>query len=446
MLGVLLIGAILPASYADAQVSGRENPAAARPSTIAPDSVYPVRSNLTASLLTCSPGQEVYELFGHEAIRIRGIDEKGLPIDTVWNYGVFDFAAPNFLYRFVKGETDYMVEPCPMGWFMMAYMQRGSGVTEQDLNLTQQETYTLRKLLQINSLKENRIYRYNYVRDNCATRIIDIIDAAVAPRKIEYPDTIYYSTFRKAMREFHKDYPWYQFGIDLVLGGGLDLPISSREELFAPLLVEQKAAGARFDDGQPLIKTTTVLFPGNLMNEPTSAGLTGNGSGNPDLPTLRAMGTSLPATPWILSPMAISILMLAISLWAGWWQLRNGKILGWVYTVFFGMLGLAGCVVWFLVFFSSHDSTSPNLMSLWANPLQLVIAILIWWHKTRGAAIAMAAVDILITATLFLIWPFQLQCANPAIFPLWGATIILSLSLLKLRYNKIKELKATATK
>ncbi|MDE6271683.1 MAG: DUF4105 domain-containing protein [Muribaculaceae bacterium] len=435
-LGVLLIGAILPASYASAQDSGQAKVAPRTAASNSEAGSYPIKSNLTASLLTCSPGPEVYELFGHEAIRIRGIDDKGMPVDTVWNYGVFDFAAPNFLYRFVKGETDYMVEPCPMAWFIGAYMHRGSGVTEQDLNLTQEETYTLRKLLQINSLEENRIYRYNYVRDNCSTRIVDIIDAAVAPRTIDYPDTVYYSTFRNAMRELHKNYPWYQFGIDLVLGGGLDLPVSSREELFAPLLLEQKAAGARFDDGRPLVKTTTILFPGNLTSSSASNRNVAPTTLNPDLPTLRAMGTALPPTPWLLSPMAISILVLAIALWAAWWQIRNLKILAWVYTIFFGLLGLAGCVVWFLVFFSSHDSTSPNLMSLWANPLQLAIAILIWWRSTRGVAIAMAAVDTIIVATLYLIWPFQLQCANPAIFPLWGATIILSLTLLIIR-NRI---------
>ncbi len=34
-----------------------------------------------------------------EAIRVRGDG-----IDSVWNYGTFDFTAPNFLYRFVKGD------------------------------------------------------------------------------------------------------------------------------------------------------------------------------------------------------------------------------------------------------------------------------------------------------------------------------------------------------
>ena len=448
LLGVLLFGAILPASYA----AGTQQPSAEihsevtdRPATADSTDYTPGRSRLTASLLTCSPGAEVYELFGHEAIRIRGIDEKGLPVDTVWNYGVFDFAAPNFLYRFVKGETDYMVEPCPMDWFMAAYIHRGTGVTEQDLNLSQQETYTLRRLLQINSLPQNRTYRYNYVRDNCATRIVDMIDAAVAPRKVVFPDTIYYPTFRTAMREFHKDYPWYQFGIDLVLGGGLDVPVTTREELFAPLLLEQKAAFARFEDGAPLVSNTHILYPGPLTAVSDQQMMERLATQAPDLPTLRQMGHTLAPTPWILSPMCVAIILMLGSFWIGWWQFRNARIIRWAYALFFTLLGLAGCVVWFLVFCSSHDSTSPNLLSLWLNPIQLAVALFIWWDRTRGIAVAMAAVDVIIMIMLIAAWPLQTQVANPAVFPLWATTLTLSFSLVMVEIINRRKI-ANATK
>ncbi|MDE7190470.1 MAG: DUF4105 domain-containing protein, partial [Muribaculaceae bacterium] len=85
---------------------------------------------LTASLITCWPGTEIYELYGHSALRIRG---RG--IDSVWNYGVFDFREPNFVGRFVSGKTDYMVMGYPFAWFLPEYRRRGSRVVEQDLNL-----------------------------------------------------------------------------------------------------------------------------------------------------------------------------------------------------------------------------------------------------------------------------------------------------------------------
>lgn len=367
---------------------------------------------LQASLITCYPGPEVYELAGHEAIRIHGIDSRGIPVDSVWNYGVFDFTAPNFIWRFVKGETDYMVWGYPFAYFLPEYEKRGSKVVEQNLNFTPQEIKVLRALLQLNALPQNRFYRYNYVRDNCSTRIVDIIDASVEPRRIVYPDSTDFGSFRGAMRYYHKNYPWYQFGIDLALGGGIDLPISAREELFAPLIFEQKAANAHFDDGAPLISSTTVLYDGR--------------------------DCILPPTPWYLTPMAASLLVMAVSLCISFYQWKRGRIIKWWNTLFFSLLGLGGCVVWFLVFCSSHDSTSPNLLSLWLNPLQFVMAICIWWRHTRAAALGMSVVNLIVLVTLTAVWPLQVQSANPAVFPLWAATFALSLAYAVVHYKSNK--------
>lgn len=377
-------------------------------------SAYAFEPRLQASLVTCRPGPEVYELFGHEALRIRGIDEKGEAVDSVWNYGVFDFASPGFLYRFVKGETDYMLYPCPTPWFLASYQQRGSGVVEQDLALTPEETLRLRRLLQINALPANRTYRYNYVRDNCSTRVADIIDSALTTRTVIYPDTLRYATFREAMRDFHKDYLWYQFGIDLVLGGGLDVPLQSRQELFAPTLMEAKAADAHFSDGKPFVAQTNVLLTGDP-----------DGIRWPD----GTFASSLLPTPWWATPLAVSILVMLISFCVAFMQWKKRRLYRIYNTVFFSLLALAGCIVWFLVFFSTHDSTSPNLLALWLNPLQSVVALCIWWRHTRPAAVAMSVVDIIVLILLTGAWPLQQQVANPAVFPLWAATFALTLSL-----------------
>lgn len=369
-----------------------------------------MEERLQASLITCYPGPEVYELVGHEAIRIRGIDSRGLPVDSVWNYGVFDFAAPNFIWRFVKGETDYMVWGYPFGFFLQEYERRGSKVVEQDLNFTPLETKVLRNLLQINALPQNRYYRYNYVRDNCSTRIVDMVDAAVAPRRIVYPDSVDFSSFRNAMRYYHRNYPWYQFGIDLALGGGIDLPLTAREQLFSPLILEQKASEAHFEDGEPLISRTTVLYDGR---DPV-----------------------LGPTPFLLTPMAVALLVMIISIGTALWEWRKGKIVKWWNSLFFTILGLGGVVVWFLVFFSSHDSTSPNLLSIWLNPLQLVPALCIWWRYTRPAALGMNVVNLIIIVTLTAAWPLQVQSANPAVFPLWAATFALSLAYCLVYYKR----------
>ena len=152
------------------------------------------RDSVVVSLITCWPGSEVYELCGHEALRVRGW-QNGVPVDTVWNYGVFDFNEPNFVYRFVKGETDYMLAGYPFAWFLPEYEATHRRVVEQDLNLTGEEAERLVAMLQKEGRPENRTYRYNYVRDNCSTRILDRIDS-VAGKPVIYPDKVNYGINR----------------------------------------------------------------------------------------------------------------------------------------------------------------------------------------------------------------------------------------------------------
>ena len=124
------------------------------------------------SLLTCAPGSEIYALFGHSAIRY---EDPARGEDWVFNYGMFSFKDPNFVMRFVKGETDYQLGVIPYRYFEAEYALRGSSVYQQELNLTEAEKLMLIGLLRENYLPANRVYRYNYFYDNCTTRARDKI-------------------------------------------------------------------------------------------------------------------------------------------------------------------------------------------------------------------------------------------------------------------------------
>lgn len=363
------------------------------------------RDSIVVSLLTAWPGPEVYQLCGHSAIRIRGAE-----VDSVWNYGVFNFDEPNFVYRFVKGETDYMLVGYPTMWFMPEYLSEGRKVLEQDLNLTQDEAWKLRSLLQTEALPQNRTYRYNYVKDNCATRITDRLAQATDARLI-FPDTIAYGTFRREMRAFHRDYPWYQFGIDLALGSGLDRELRANEEMFVPTVMSDRYAKATLSDGRRLVSDTRQLTPD---------------SGH----------ATLPPTPWYLTPNFWSvicfILIAAFSMFMAW----KRRILRWLYCLWFALIGLGGCIIAFLVFVSDHEATSPNMLLLWLNPLQLIVAVCVLWPRAHWPVDIMAWYNIVVLGILLIIWPFQLQSANPAFFPLMGATLALSIVYAILDYKQ----------
>ena len=128
--------------------------------------------SITISLLTCSPGNEVYSLYGHTAIRYTDY-RKG--IDVAVNYGIFSFSKPFFVLRFIFGITDYEMGIMPFDYFCDEYKSEGRSVYEQELNLTAKEKLALRDAIDTNYLPQNRVYRYNYFFDNCTTRARDII-------------------------------------------------------------------------------------------------------------------------------------------------------------------------------------------------------------------------------------------------------------------------------
>lgn len=356
---------------------------------------------VTVSLITCYPGQNIYELYGHTELRVRGNG-----YDWVFNYGTFDFNAPNFVYRFVKGETDYMLAGYPSKYMFVGYEHRK--IVEQVLNLTPLQAAGLRDALFAGAQPENRTYRYNYVLDNCSTRPRDLVEAAVG-QSLRYPVMPEGLTFRSMMHHYNGNYAWQKFGIDLALGEGLDYELDARQQMFAPISLMNAFAGATIErEGKrvPLVSATNILNPGSDE------------------------GDILPPTPWLLHPFTLAMVLLLISVAVSVCDIRRRRVSRTVDCVLFGVAFLAGCLVAFLVFVSTHEATSPNYNLLWLHPLHIIPAVAVWIKSAEKVVVyyhfANFAV-ILITASLWALLP---QCANVAFFPLMGALAVRSLSFL----------------
>lgn len=347
-------------------------------------------AELQVSVITCWPGQEVYELYGHTALRIRGSERNETPFDSVWNYGVFSYNEPNFVGRFVKGEMMYQVASYPFSYFMPGYVWSERRVEEQILNLTDAQAADLRHALQVNCLPQNRVYLYDYVRDNCSTRVWDRIDAAA--EGIRIPDGQLYPTYREAMRAYHSHYPWYSLGIDLALGYPIDTAINNADQLFLPIALHDKLAAAKLPDGRPAVRSVQVL-----------------NTGLPD--------ATLPPTPWYLSPLFWGWMLFALAIVYAAYCRRIRRMFNWPEALLFGIIGMAGCVVAYLVFFSIHRAASPNLLLTWINPLALLVPALIWSRRTRPIAVAYMIAQAIALIFTAIVWPFQTQCGNAAMLP-----------------------------
>lgn len=364
-------------------------------------------SDLRVSLITCYPGAAVYELYGHTAIRITGGG-----IDKVYNFGLFSFNKPNFIYRFVKGETDYALGGYPFEYFLPDYIERNSKVVQQELNLNNAQAWALYSELEYLSRPENREYRYNYVLNNCATRPRDMIEKVSGG--IVYPEaTDTTATFRSIMRSYSGNYPWYQFGIDLALGSGIDYRLDLRKQLFAPLRLKDAFSEARLNDGRPLVTRTTVLF---------------DGSESP----------ILPPTPWYLTPMFAACAMLVITAGVCVIEYRRKRTIRWFDSLWFLLTGLAGSLVFFLVFVSEHEATSPNYLAFWLNPFCLFPAVTIWIKSCRKWLFSYHFINFALVLFLAAFWWALPQSANAAFFPLMLCSLLRSANYLTINRKCVK--------
>ncbi|MCM1163280.1 MAG: DUF4105 domain-containing protein [Muribaculaceae bacterium] len=365
-------------------------------------------SRYDVSLLTCSEGSDIYQLEGHTALRFKSGDS----LDITVNWGVFDFHSPGFVYRFVKGETDYMAVAVPTRLFLNEYRREGRRVLEQVINLDSLQAERLAWMVNENLMPQNRVYRYNYVLDNCATRPLAMIESALGDTiTLASPavDRGERSTFRRAMRHYHSHYPWYQFGIDLALGSGIDREVSDRASTFAPVMLADMLAGATLPSGAPAVKASRWAVGG----ESTPSVI-------------------LSPTPTLLSPLFWGWVVFALAFTVSVLQAKGIKKWARIFdTVWFTLMGLTGLLLTFLIFVSVHEATSPNWLYLWLNPLCFIGAVAPWLKSGKRLVFCYQIVNFALLIILVILFLLGVQSANVAFIPLLAATMLRSLCGIK---------------
>jgi hypothetical protein len=296
--------------------------------------------SIISSVLTVSPGNELYSTFGHTAIRIRDLKNK---TEFVFNYGTFDFNTPNFYLKFAAGKLDYMLSVESFESFMELCRYEERSVKEQTLNFNANQNARLFQLLVESYKPENRYYRYKFFTDNCCTRVRDIIVKASGDStllmKPEVEATI---TFRTLFTKHLKYMPWSRFGIELVLGKMTD-EMSGYNSLFLPDNLEKSISLAKIDD-KKLVSDNNILVSYDSIN----------GINN------------------ISSPFFIMVLVLFSSFII---QLKKQWISNYD-KVFYSVLGLLGLFVFFLSIFSEHAELHYNLVIIFLLPSNIILPFL----------------------------------------------------------------------
>ena len=357
--------------------------------------------SINADLLTCEPGKAIYELYGHTAIWIEDVTNG---TDAVFNFGLFDFNTPHFIWRFCLGKTDYILGATRMRSFLREYSERGSEVFAQQLNLSPDESRKLYTLLVENSRPENRVYRYNFLYNNCATMALDKIEESI-DGTVTYNQPNPEMTFRDILIEHTKIRPWSEFGVNLVIGAESDLPIGYRQESFAPLHLMRMAASAVITDTAGIQRS--MVLPSTRLVNPDH----GVDFGNPAMTPIQVM--------WMVLMLILLLTLL------GWYKEKPYWLID---AVLFGIQGLAGIIIAMLYFFSEHPTTDTNWLVICLNPLPLVFLPLAI-RKIRHNKVSIFIICEFIVCGAFLIFsPAIPQRIDPAVMILIAAFSLRALS------------------
>ena len=355
-----------------------------------------VSDSVRVSLLTCAPGSEIYSLFGHTALRYEN-PTKGE--DWVFNYGMFSFNTPNFVMRFVKGETDYQLGVIPFRYFEGEYAMRGSSVYQQELNLTPREKENIIRLLEENYRPANRTYRYNYFYDNCTTRARDKVEQGIEG-KVVYPKGVKECSFRQIVREYTDGHEWSAFGIDLCLGSEADEPIDERKQMFSPFYMLEFARGAmihRADTIVPFVKEEKLLLDFSSKDEELFE---------------KDEEVFLPS-PWACALIWWVLTFVVMTL-----GIKNGKVY-WLWdALLFGAQGIGGCVIAFLFFFSVHPTVGSNWLLMILNPLPLFYMPFMLYRAIKGKKDVFHVINAVVLTLFIVLMPFVQQKFNPTVLPL----------------------------
>jgi hypothetical protein len=348
------------------------------------------------SLLTCTPGEELYSTFGHSAFRVV---DSSTNTDIVFNYGTFDFYDPDFYEKFIKGKLLYFVAIDSLESFLQEYEYFKRGVTEQVLDLSCTEKQNMLAALYENAKEENKYYRYDFNYDNCTTRLRDILEK-ITGQKLQTKNILPHSntTFRNLIHFYlnRGGQQWSKLGIDILLGSPLDKKVTNSEAMFLPDYLLMAFDSATYKSN-PLVSEKKILI-NEFENSKSNS---------------------------LFNPLTVfSVFFLLV---AGLSFLKNDvwkRFFTFFDSMFFLVLGLLGLLLVFMWTTTDHAMCKNNFNLLWALPTDLPIAFMLFskkeWIRKYFSII------FYLTLVLLITWFFLPQQLNTALLPISGIILIRS--------------------
>lgn len=343
------------------------------------------------ALITCRPGDEIFNSWGHTGIRVY---DKANNIDHVYNYGMFSFSEPNFMGKFLKGKLLYWVDIEPYANFIYKYHQEKRSVLEDKLDLSQDEKVRIFDALNENLKAENRKYLYDFFFDNCSTRPRDIVlNELTVDQDLNKKGR---TSFRHLLDPYILHQSWIDFGIDLIIGSIADKQATLSEQMFLPEKMQEQFKNTH-TKGNSIISESNLLadYEYKIKERKQSSFF------KPDL-------------------IALILLILEFILFIKYRKEKRPRILKYYNNLWFFLLGVSGLLIAFMWFGTDHDATKNNLNLLWMNPLFflmllpkkkiialiLIICLALTFISSFFIQEIHSASKILIVITTLKLWPY----------------------------------------
>jgi hypothetical protein len=295
-----------------------------------------LKPRIQFSIITCAAGSDIYTTWGHTAVRV--VDSVN-NTDIVFNYGTFNFNEPNFIAKFVKGDLLYFVSVNNYADFLTEYQYEKRNVYEQVLKLSTAEKIKWYTALQVNMIGDNRFYLYNFITDNCTTRIKD----GLFKNSNFQPTSLSIKSFRSEVvsAPYQQGLPWIGLGIDLLLGAYSDQKPSDYQAAFLPFLLHQQVA-----------TTGRLVAKENVLKFATETATNGN-------------------TPFFIL-LFIVVVYAFFSRWNSLTTQRLAKVMDVVLLLSFT---LGGSLMVYMSLFSKHTACYQNYNLMWMHPLYLIALV-----------------------------------------------------------------------
>ena len=364
-----------------------------------------IPNNIQVSLITFGPGNNLNDAFGHSGIRI-----KTNYSDIIYDFGRYNFEAPNFYLNFARGKLKYFQGKAHYSSLIDFYKRQNRSIREQQLNLSNKEKQSIYTFLETNYTKNQGAYLYDFFYNNCATKIRDVIENATK-------DTINYhfyyghmdKTFRTLIQDELHYNTWGSLGIDMALGAIIDQTATPKEQLFLPKNIYTFFKKATIDNQKKLVSSTKTIFKSNTKFETENI---------------------------ILSPLFTISLLALLLLYLTYKDYRNKcrtKILDVILQLALGSIGVTLFLLWVA---TDHHATAYNYNLLWAFPFSIFMIFQASKAEPKKWFKSYIKLSLLMLCLLTVHWLSGVQSFAPTLIPLLIALFIRYIYLLTFLKDK----------